>query len=155
MLSAFLNPQNEPLPAPAAGFVCGVARGAKASCLLISAPLLPPGQAHFKKKKSNKDRIFPSRGAKYPQASRNRYWHRCPTRNRARSGPGNPPIFTGPTGRRTARPDRPARKSRIPTSASILKRGVLFTANLWQSLNEGISEFVAQLKRCDQLFSQS
>ena len=49
-------------------------------------------------------------GAETPDASRNRYWNQWLVGIRSRAGPGNPPIFAGPTGRRPARGNRPARK---------------------------------------------
>ena len=53
----------------------------------------PPVRPYFKKRTLHKNEMLRSRRAKTPNAIRNRYRTRCPTRNRTRSGPGNPPNF--------------------------------------------------------------
>ena len=72
----------------------------------------PPVRPYFNEQPFHKNEMLRSRSAETPKASRNRYWPRWLVRIRIRSGPGNPPIFTDPTGRRTRRPEQARAKWR-------------------------------------------
>ena len=73
LLSAKTNPQEEPSPAPAPGFVCGVARAQRIFAPNIRPTKNPPVRPYFKNKIFTKKKLLQFFSPETPDASRNRY----------------------------------------------------------------------------------